>query len=338
MANDSREQETYGPLNEMKHLLGDSRHQQILDDPARVYICSMTRLPVCSLSGQLLDFRKGSMHLNRAAKSVTILNTFDSLGNTGPSGIIYPTRHLTSDVLTSIPEGLFVRGTIAGTVDYDSFASYLTDSLIPWVQEKNNELPVILGMDLEETPIDAQVSNICRENGIILVLLPLDSTNNRRSPSNLLLTLLRRKKFQSIDRKTKTIEKTTIAVFVMRSIVMLTRESLIDSFKDFANSSTVHINSPITSKELNQVLYKRDPEVKSEEQEGSESLKLSFPKLPNGFRKYEVEGHKKIKSEYNGSSSSNLQPYSDSNFSLCQVRCIQRSYLYFISSHLCFTL
>ncbi|KAG6448525.1 hypothetical protein O3G_MSEX005530 [Manduca sexta] len=166
-------------FKEISSLLGDD-NLMILEDPSRVWNCDETAFFLAP-KGTLVLAEKGQ-HVydtskNSDKENITTLFTVNAAGEYAPPLTIFKYKRMSTEVLDNAPNGWGVGKTDKGWMTGESFYEYVANVFIPYLKEKEIELPVILFLDGHKSHLTMQLSELCRENGIIVIALVPNTTH-----------------------------------------------------------------------------------------------------------------------------------------------------------------
>lgn len=124
---------------------------------------------------------KGSKDVNEidmaAAKSnITVMFTFSASGKVTPPLIIYPLKRMREDIQRSVPLTWGIALSDNGWMTQGIFFRYVTQILYSHLVKENVTLPVILFVDGHKSHINYELSEKCKELGIVLVALYPNAT------------------------------------------------------------------------------------------------------------------------------------------------------------------
>lgn len=151
----------------------------IFDDPKRVFNADETAVYVCPAGGLVLA-EKGKPVYNvgtRSKENLTVLICGNAIGELAPPCAVFPFERTPSRVKETRPKGWHYGKTAKGWMTGEAFFEYVKNTFYPWLLEKNVELPIILIIDGHVSHLTLSLSKFCREVGIILVLLPPNTTS-----------------------------------------------------------------------------------------------------------------------------------------------------------------
>ena len=153
----------------------------MMEDPSRVFNADETCIRLCPDTGKVLGI-KGWKNIYEVApgpekSTLTFLGTFSASGVNVTPMIIYPYVRLPRDIAESVPSNFFMGTTESGWMKSETFFEYIANAFNPWIENNNIMKPVIMFVDGHRTHLTMQVSKYCEDNGIILYLLPPNTTH-----------------------------------------------------------------------------------------------------------------------------------------------------------------
>ena len=81
------------------------------------------------------------------------------------------------DIVRSVPDGFFIGKTENGWMKSECWYEFIGNAFIPYIKNNNIKTPVILFVDGHSTHVTLQTSLLCENNGVILYLLPPNTTH-----------------------------------------------------------------------------------------------------------------------------------------------------------------
>jgi hypothetical protein len=94
-----------------------------------------------------------------------------------PPYVVYRGKHLYSSWTLGGPEDAMYSSSQSGWMEKENFMSWILKMFIPRVNEQLSTGPVILFLDGHHSHISVEVVQICREKGVHLYFLPLNTTH-----------------------------------------------------------------------------------------------------------------------------------------------------------------
>ena len=153
---------------------------QILKDPDRVFNMDETSFRLTDTDGIFLS-QKGKP-LYAVSEKCDKENMTVSVGVSAsviqvPSFAVYKYIRLPTAAKFASPPGWAVGATESGWMTAKAFFEYYANSFIPWLKKRNTKFPIIVFFDGHKSHISLPLSELCRENGIILVCLIAQATH-----------------------------------------------------------------------------------------------------------------------------------------------------------------
>lgn len=156
-------------------------HHQILQDPSRIFNMDETAVSTVPTKEVVLA-GVGSRYVharvgNSDKESYTALFGASASGVLVPPLMIFPYKQrIPRDIFQMLPEGWAAGRTQSGWMNRDTFYEYLRDVFVPWLQNQEAELPVILFVDGHKSHVSHLSMEVCKKSGIILICLPANTT------------------------------------------------------------------------------------------------------------------------------------------------------------------
>ena len=153
----------------------------IFDDPSRIFNSDETCVQLCPKSGKVIGIR-GSKNVYEIApgtekSNLTFLATVSADGKLIAPLIIYPYQRVPKDIVQSVPDDFFIGTSETGWMRAETFFEFVANPFNNWLETHGINKPVILFVDGHRAHLSLQVSKFCDENGIILYLLPPNTTH-----------------------------------------------------------------------------------------------------------------------------------------------------------------
>nr|CAI5845243.1 unnamed protein product [Callosobruchus analis] len=109
--------------------------------------------------------------------NVTTLIAVNAAGLIAPPLTIYKFKRLPKTYATAAPEGWGVGTSDSGWMQSKEFYEYFANVFIKFLDYQAILRPVIVFVDGHSSHLSLSLSNLCRENGIILICLPPNTTH-----------------------------------------------------------------------------------------------------------------------------------------------------------------
>ncbi|KAJ2937254.1 hypothetical protein O0L34_g19471 [Tuta absoluta] len=153
---------------------------KILDDPDRIFNGDETGFQLCPKQGKVLA-EKGSRDVNEidmapAKSSITVMFTFSTSGKVTTPMIIHPLKRIGADIKRSVPLHWGISSSENGWMTKEIFYRYVTHILHQHLVRENVTFPVILFVDGHKSHNNYELSEKCKELGIVLVALYPNAT------------------------------------------------------------------------------------------------------------------------------------------------------------------
>ena len=165
----------------MTEELRDINALEILDDPQRIFNLDESNIQLCPKTGKVVGI-KGWRNVYELApgpekSTLTFVGTFSASGDIVAPAIIYPYVRVPSDIVNNVPAGFFIGNSESGWMTAPCFFEYIANAFVPYLETNNVTRPVVLFVDGHSTHSTLQVSEFCEQNGVILYLLPPNTTH-----------------------------------------------------------------------------------------------------------------------------------------------------------------
>ena len=153
----------------------------IMNDPTRIFNTDETCIQLAPSTGKVIGERAWKNVYEVAPgpekSTLTFLGTFSASGETAAPMVIYPYSRIPADICAAVPEEFFIGKSDSGWMKAEVFFEFMANAFNPWLEEKKVKKPVILFVDGHKTHMTLQISTFCQDNGIILYLLPPNTTH-----------------------------------------------------------------------------------------------------------------------------------------------------------------
>ena len=155
--------------------------EEIFNDPSRIFNADETCVQLCRSSGKVIGLRGWkdiySIASGPEKSSLTFLGTISANGRIVSLLLIYPYQRVPKDIANSIPDDFYMAHSESGWMRSETFYEFIANAFIPWLSDNDITRPVVLFVDGHKTHLTLQVSVLCEENGVILYLLPPNTTH-----------------------------------------------------------------------------------------------------------------------------------------------------------------
>ena len=154
---------------------------EALKDPRRVFNTDESCIQLSPPTGKVISIT-GWKNVYQLApgpekSNLTFLGTYNANGETVTPMMVYPYMRLPSEIASNIPPDFHVALTESGWMTSKLFYEFIANPFINWINQNNIERPVVLFVDGHKTHVTLQTSVLCEDNGIILYLLPPNTTH-----------------------------------------------------------------------------------------------------------------------------------------------------------------
>lgn len=166
-------------FQEIAELIG-TENLKVLDDPSRIWNCDETSFFLAP-KGALVLAEKGQ-HVydtskNSDKENITTLFTVNALGEYAPPLTVYKYKRISSEIVQNAPPGWGIGKTDKGWMTGEAFYEYVANIFIPYLKNRETVFPVILFLDGHKSHLTMHLSQLCRQNNIIVVALVPNTTH-----------------------------------------------------------------------------------------------------------------------------------------------------------------
>ncbi|XP_050552311.1 uncharacterized protein LOC118281061 [Spodoptera frugiperda] len=167
-------------FQQIERYLKDNGYFDILSDASRVYNGDETNFQLCPKNTKVLA-EKGCKNVyevdHAQAKScLTVMFSFSASGKTTPPMVIYPLKRMRADIRNSVPSHWGLGLSDNGWMNKNLFYQYIHNVLYPYLVENKIQFPIILFVDGHKSHMNYDLSESCKEKGIILIALYPNAT------------------------------------------------------------------------------------------------------------------------------------------------------------------
>ncbi|XP_050498219.1 uncharacterized protein LOC126879210 [Diabrotica virgifera virgifera] len=168
-------------FDEIQLFLEEDRYDEILLDPTRVFNADEAGFCLCPKSEKVLgpvgykeDFY---IRVSSEKEQITVMATFSADGKHVPPMLIFPYKRIPEAIAKSVPENWGLGRSDSGWMTSQVFYEYISNHFLPYLKSNNIQRPVILFVDGHRSHSTKHVSQLCDDNGIILVSLFPNTTH-----------------------------------------------------------------------------------------------------------------------------------------------------------------
>ena len=168
-------------FDNLKSNLNKLNAVDVIEDSSRVFNLDETNIQLCPSTGKVIGL-KGWRNIYEITpgpekSTLTFVGNFSASGLIVTPAVIYPYKRIPSDIEQNIPDEFQALKTESGWMTSECFFDYIINIFNVWLNLKEITKPIILFVDGHKTHLTLQISTFCEENGIILYLLPPNTTH-----------------------------------------------------------------------------------------------------------------------------------------------------------------
>lgn len=165
---------------QIEEILQENQWMEILEHPSRIFNGDETNFQLCPKNSKVLS-EKGNKNVYeidhaQAKTCLTVMFTFSANGKTTPPMVIYPLKRMSADIRASVPSHWGLGLSDNGWMNSELFLQYIQNIFLPYLTENEIPLPVILFLDGHKSHMNYDLSELCKQKGIILIALYPNST------------------------------------------------------------------------------------------------------------------------------------------------------------------
>jgi|SRR5277367_6185611 len=153
---------------------------KILEDPTRIFNMDETAFYLSPVGSLVLAERGKPVYdtfRNSDKDNITTLITVSAAGCIAPSMTVFKYERIPTAIPKAAPKEWGIGKTENGWMTGESFYEYFANIFQPYLEENQIPLPVIVFFDGHTSHLTLPLSNFCRDNQIILVCLPPNTTH-----------------------------------------------------------------------------------------------------------------------------------------------------------------
>ena len=209
---------------------------ELMEDSSRIFNCDEINIKLCLESQKMIGLKSGRHSYDAASSQeescLSLIESFSASGKIVTPTLIYPYQNLPDDIKNRIPTNFKYLNTPSGWMKSEAFLEYLTVVFCPWLEKNTVKKPVILFVDGHKTHISMSISNKCKNEGIILYLLPPYSRHILQ-PSDIGPLRLFKEYWSKKNRanQQEVIKHTDVAPYLASVIQTISISSIMDGFK-----------------------------------------------------------------------------------------------------------
>lgn len=169
-------------FSKIRQYFVENNLMELLRDPKRIFNCDESGFYLSPQEKQVL-VRKGSKKVysrtaNDEKECLTVLISIAADGAIPPPLVMFPyKRYVPSHITVNIPKGWGMGHSDSGWMTSEAFYEYITNVFHPWLKEKGIQMPVVLFLDGHSSHININLSEYCKEHGIILTAFYPNATH-----------------------------------------------------------------------------------------------------------------------------------------------------------------
>uniref|UniRef100_A0A1Y1LYU9 HTH CENPB-type domain-containing protein n=1 Tax=Photinus pyralis TaxID=7054 RepID=A0A1Y1LYU9_PHOPY len=170
-----------GWFEEILTFLQTENYMNILDDPSRIFNGDEAGFCLCPKNGKVLGPTENKedfyVRVSSEKEQITVMATFSADGKYVPPMLIFPYKRVPHIIAESVPENWALGRSDSGWMTSAVFYEYISNHFLPYIQTNNIQKPVILFVDGHRSHLTKHVSQLCDENGVILISLFPNTTH-----------------------------------------------------------------------------------------------------------------------------------------------------------------
>lgn len=162
------------------YIIEETGNNDLLKDPSRILNGDESGFqtnPVTSLVIGPKGFKDLYQVRGSEKECITIMVTFTASGSMVPPCIVYPYERIPAEISRNVNPSWSLGRSKSGWMTSQVFYGYVTNSLLPYLKDKNTTFPVLYIVDGHRSHISFEVASFCIANGIILYSLLPNATH-----------------------------------------------------------------------------------------------------------------------------------------------------------------
>lgn len=292
-------------FNDLHEYLKSIGHEDILQDPRRIYNGDETSFSICPKTGKVIG-PKGWKNLYEIAKgsekeTITVLLVISAAGESLPPMVVFPyVRRPPKEVVDSAPPSWFIGLSDSGWMRSGIFFEYVANGLNDWVSSNNVPKPILFLVDGHKSHLTQYLSKFCDENGIILYALPPNTTHIMQPADVSVFRPLKLQWRETIknwlddeDNSHKKLSKVTFCPLLQQTLKQITSDTIKNGFRKCGlypfNPDAVDYTKCI--KNIQESIMQENKECANEENKVTENdLQTTFRVLKNYEKELKESG------------------------------------------------
>lgn len=170
-----------GWFDEIYQYLAEENLLNVLEDSTRIFNGDETGFALCPKSGIVIGpagNREDFYERTCAEKQqITVMATFSADGKVVPPMVIFPYKKMPQEIVEQFPDKWALGRSDSGWMNSEVFYEYIGNHFLPYLRENDISRPVLLFVDGHRSHLTKHVSQLCSDNGIILISLFPNATH-----------------------------------------------------------------------------------------------------------------------------------------------------------------
>uniref|UniRef100_A0A336MFM0 CSON002321 protein n=1 Tax=Culicoides sonorensis TaxID=179676 RepID=A0A336MFM0_CULSO len=167
-------------FREVRELIG-TEFMDCMNDPLRVWNMDETGFCLSPKGGKKVIGERGKTVYEESSRSdkenITTLFTVSAAGTFAPPLTLFKYVRLPRNIVEATPQEWSLGRSENGWMNSKCFFEYFANVFIPYLKEHKITLPVVVFLDGHKSHLTLELSDLCKEHGIILVALYPNSTH-----------------------------------------------------------------------------------------------------------------------------------------------------------------
>lgn len=168
-------------FDEILNYLKEGKLDSILEDPGRIFNGDEAGFKLCPTSGKVLGPAKNAEDFYERVSSekeqITVMAAFSASGTTVPPMLIFPYKKMPKKIVESVPDTWGLGRSESGWMNSEVFYEFISNHFLPYLKNEKIVRPVIFFVDGLKSHLTKYVSELCDQNGIILISLFPNATH-----------------------------------------------------------------------------------------------------------------------------------------------------------------
>lgn len=162
-------------FSEVNNYLKTNNFDDALLDPKRIFNCGEISFFLCPKGDDKVLLRNRQKCMDEK-DCITTLIMCRANGDLPPPMIVHPCKRITASIALKSPSEWAIGRSESGLITRENFFEYIANIFLPWLRKSNVPLPILLFVDGHSSPLSMPLSDLCSQNGLIVISFLPNST------------------------------------------------------------------------------------------------------------------------------------------------------------------